>query len=444
MSEPGSEGAPPPGRHWQTSRAWAGALSAAWGLCVLGPPAALVAAAAAAGAGAAPAALVAGRAVGLAVLAALAAQTVLAARPRALDRPFGLDRVIRFHQRAAVGVAAAVVLHPLLALQGLASAGAPVSDRPWGLGLGLAAAAVLLAGVAAAVFREEVRLGYQRWRRGHRAMWLGVGLALAHALAMGAAPIAWGALAAVAAAALLWRLVGRHCFNVRRLRVGDVRQETHDTWTIELDAPTDRPLAHDPGQFMFLRLHRRDRPSEEHPFTIASSPVPGGPAAATIKKSGDFTDTVDRTLRGDGARVEGPFGRFSFVRDDPPALLLIAGGVGITPIMSMLRCLRDAGDDRPATLLCANRTEADILFRRELEAMPASVKVVHVLSKPGADWPGARGHVDEAFIRAHAGDALADAHAYVCGPPAMMRAVTGALRRLGLPRQRVHAERFTL
>jgi 3-phenylpropionate/trans-cinnamate dioxygenase ferredoxin reductase subunit len=232
---------------------------------------------------------------------------------------------------------------------------------------------------------------------------------------------------------------GRDTFEV-----DDVSAESHDTYTLSLRPADGGVPDHLPGQFMFLRLDRPGRPSEEHPFTISSPPGQEDCLTVTIKESGDFTNTIGETRPGDRARLEVPYGRFSYVFHEPSAFLFIAGGVGITPIRSMLGRLRDTGDERPAVLIYGNRREKDILFRDELEQLPENMKVVHVLSDPGDDWDGYRGFVRQDIIEREAGDVLDEADAYVCGPPPMMDMVTDGLRSLNVPDRRIHYERFAL
>jgi ferredoxin-NADP reductase len=195
---------------------------------------------------------------------------------------------------------------------------------------------------------------------------------------------------------------------------------------------------------MFLTLRRAAAPAEEHPFTISSSPSRTGSITATIKESGDFTRTIGLTRRGDRALVEGPFGRFSFLHHPAERFLFISAGVGSTPLMSMLRFLSDTGDPRPVLYLCANRTEADIAFRDELGGLPATMKVVHILSQPRTTWGGVRGRLDEATLRELAGAWLNGVAVFLCGPPAFMSSSRRSLRRLGVPRAHIHFERFTV
>lgn len=389
-----------------------------------------------------------GRRAALVAFGLLVLQVVLSARFHFADRALGLDAIMRVHR--AVGIAALLLLlaHPTLLL--LATHGA--IRWKWKVALGAGALLLLLAGVLAALLFRHLRLDFNRWRIVHKAMILVVVLGYAHSRLLGhdlrSAPglrLWWTVLLATALGIFAWRNAYVPRFGRRRFRVASIRPEARGTWTITLVPERGRPLRHLPGQFMFLSLVRAGLPNEEHPFTISSSPSQAGFVTATIKESGNFTRTIARTRAGDGALVEGPFGRFSLVHHRrAERFVFISAGVGSTPFASMLRFLRDSADPRPVLYLCANRSEADIAFREELDNLPATMKVVHVLSQPEAGWPGARGHLDEAALRKLAGASVEGAAIFVCGPPPFMAKVRGALRNMGVPRARIHAERFGL
>jgi predicted ferric reductase len=142
-----------------------------------------------------------------------------------------------------------------------------------------------------------------------------------------------------------------------------------------------------------IRLHGSSVSAEEHPFSIASSPSPDGRISLTIKEIGDFTSTVGSIKPGDEAVVHGPFGRISHVFhsiDDD--LVFVAAGIGITPLMSMLRYMRDRRDSRRVMLFYANRGTVDIAFRSELESIESggfpALNTTHILSRPPDDWVG--------------------------------------------------------
>jgi predicted ferric reductase len=188
---------------------------------------------------------------------------------------------------------------------------------------------------------------------------------------------------------------------------------------------------------------------EEHPFSISSSPAADGALASTIRESGDFTRTIRKTAIGAHVAIRGPFGRFSdTLHRDEDDLVFIAVGVGITPLVSMLRFMRDTGWWKSVLLIYSNRTEDNIIFSEELADMAGDPRlpfeVVHVLSRPETAWQGERGHVDRDLLFRHTGKRIDLKAFYICGPVAMTDSVISALRELGVPPRRIHTERIAL
>jgi len=220
--------------------------------------------------------------------------------------------------------------------------------------------------------------------------------------------------------------------------------------TLEL-APTAKGIeSNAPGQFAFIRfLADSNLPSEEHPFTISSAPSESGRLAFTIKNSGDFTAKITDAKPGDLVAVQGPYGVFS--NTFHPAekdLVFIAGGIGITPLMSMIRGMKRVSADADVLLIYGNQTEGEIVFREEIDELSGSdrprVRVVHVLNKPGDGWQGARGYVSRDLIIQECGSDISGKAFYVCGPVVMMDMVGRILRGLGVPKRSIHWERFAL
>ena len=187
---------------------------------------------------------------------------------------------------------------------------------------------------------------------------------------------------------------------------------------------------------------------EEHHWTISSSPAQKSYISSTIKAVGDFTATIGRTRIGDTAAVHGPFGRYSYVlHPEERDLVFLAGGIGITPLMAMLRHMRDVGDTRSVTLLYANKKEAGIVFRDELQQIAAgknpNLSLIHVLSRPHENWTGETGHLDRDKIEKYCGPNLDEKTFYVCGPVKMAEGVMGILRKMGVPEWRIRREIFS-
>ncbi len=393
----------------------------------------------------------------LVAIAVLALQFLLAARLRRITRHYGLDMVLRFHRSLAMFALALIVLHPALLIAGGAGWPLLLSLRiPWYIWAGKAALLLLLIQVVASLLRARIGVSFERWRALHNQAIVIIGLAFLHSWFAGddlryrPMQILWIGLLAMAVTSYTYhKLYLPRAGKRRAYRVSGMTQENRDVWTLSLTPTEDAEgLSFLPGQFHFLSLYRGDdHDGEEHPFTISSSPATPGRLTSTIKGSGDFTRTIAQTQPDVHVRVQGPFGRFSYLLHPGESdFVFIAGGIGITPLVSMLRHMRDTGGDLGVLLLYGNRTEEDIAFRDELEHMADGghprLTVVHVLSRPDASWTGEAGHIDRTTITRWCGEDLRGKAFYICGPPPMMAAVTGALRGLGVPPARIHSERF--
>jgi predicted ferric reductase len=314
----------------------------------------------------------------------------------------------------------------------------------------------LVGHIVVAIFRRVLRLRYETWRRLHNvAAFLLLGLAFLHSLALGndfenmAAKIVWAVLLLAAWSAWFYGRFARTWLSGHRsCRVVSIAPEASQVWTLTLEPRANRPLHHAPGQFQFLSLPDSAVSTEEHPFSISSSPSPNGRISLTIKASGDFTSTIGRIKPGGVAAVHGPFGRFSHVfHPDCDDLVFVAAGIGITPLMSMLRYMRDRRERRRVVLVYANRGPADIVFRSELDLIESggfpALRTIHVLSRPPADWVGHTGRLDAARLGSLCGGFSGKAF-FVCCPPVMASALIDGLRKAGVGLARIHADYFGL
>ncbi len=395
-----------------------------------------------------------GQCAALLALGVLAGQLVVASRWPWMERPFGLDRVLRFHRLMGAVAVGLLLAHPLLLAGGGGGLGLLTDlSAPWYIWVGKGTLVLGWAMVVAALCRLTLRIEFEAWRRMHAfvgpLLLLG---ALVHAFAVGAhlqTLAARAGLAGYAVVAVGFVLVARRACR-RPYAVQAVREEAPNVWTVALAPASSRPAEpYLSGQFHFLTFAPgRGLPREEHPFTISSEPTCRDALASTIKASGDFTSRLSALRRGDPAFVSTPYGRFSYVlHPDETRLVFIAAGIGITPLMSMIRHMRASGADREVLLLYGNRNEEGTVFRRELAEIeaggPPRLRIVHVLSRPDAGWEGETGRLDAERLGRLCGD-VAGRGFYVCGPPGMMRETLRALRGLGVPRSRLHYEYFAL
>jgi predicted ferric reductase len=400
-----------------------------------------------------------GRGFALTAFMILMLQPVLTGRFKWIEGPFGLDVIMLTHKYADVFVVLLLLSHPLLLAFGGAGSRILIAlDQPWYIWIAKLTLVTLLVAAFVSVFRLRARLKFEQWRIIHNILVPAVFLmAFAHSWFAGgdlqAGPLRWiwPVMLGLAFAVFVYhRLIqplklGRHPY-----RVIDVRQETKNVWTIKFAPPESRKCCdYKPGQFQFITFQRgRNLPVEEHHWTISSSPTEKDTVSSTIKESGDFTSTIGQTRPGDTAVIQAAYGRFSHVlHPEEKDFVFVAGGIGITPLMSMLRHMRDTRAVFRVLLIYANSLENDIIFHRELASMEMGgylrLKVVHVLSRPGKDWTGETGHIDRERINRLCDGDFRERAFYVCGPKGLLKATLKNLRGLGVAGNRIHFEIFS-
>jgi predicted ferric reductase len=207
------------------------------------------------------------------------------------------------------------------------------------------------------------------------------------------------------------------------------------------------------GQFAWVTIGASPFVLSDHPLSIASAPADRPRFRFIIKEVGDFSKTLNQIPVGTRAYMDGPYGCFtlsaaeaSFPKGERAAgLAFIAGGVGIAPILSLLRDRQATGETRPMRLIYGNRAASQIVFRDELEKMASTLdlRIRHVLSEPPYEWSGGVGVLDAAAIDAWIEWPAPDRWIYfLCGPTAMMDEVERALIARGVPPARIISERF--
>lgn len=373
-------------------------------------------------------------------------QYLLSARVKWIERGIGLDVLFGIHKKFGVLALCLVIAHPSLMfigerLQGLAS--------PFHLlkGLGLAALLLLLLSAGAALIHERLGLKYETWKGIHKTGYILYPFAFVHSFLMGSTVqrgpvrLMWALLCFLFVLVLFFKALRRWALRRRPFKVTEARKEGPSVCTLFFQG---KHRDYQPGQFMILQLKRRGAVSEPHPFTISSSPTSDN-LSVTVKGVGDFTSTVSQTSPSDSAYIDMPYGVFSFLNAPAEEVVFIAGGIGITPFMSMLRYMNDKDMRQKVLLLWANKTEDDILFREELAALEEnrpSLRIVHVLSRQDS-WQGEKGHINREKLSKWVKD-FGKPVFFICGPPLMMEAVKSELRNLGVPSRRILMERFAL
>lgn len=389
----------------------------------------------------------------------LVLQVFLSTRIKWIEQPYGFDILIRFHRHMGIFALPLILAHPLLLAAGSGNWGIVLGPSvSLGVWLGRATLAVLIINILLSVYQRSLGMTFERWRLVHDILspLIIVG-AFVHSFMIGSdlsLAVMQGIWIAATAAALavfvFHRFIRPRILKEHAYRVTEVVPEAPGVWTVKLVPAAGEPLLdYLPGQFQFITFFRdRGLPEEEHHWTISSSPADRDYVSSTIKDLGDFTSTMGETRAGDRAAVHGGFGRFSYVlHPEERDLVFIAGGIGITPLMSMIRHMRDTRDTRRVLLIYANRDEGGIVFSRELSEIEAggypSLRVVHVLGSPPPGWSGESGFVDREKLLRLCGDDLEGKVFYVCGPPGLIDAVLDVLKALGVRDYRIRLEIFS-
>jgi predicted ferric reductase len=226
----------------------------------------------------------------------------------------------------------------------------------------------------------------------------------------------------------------------------DVRPDVAGTWSLALEPDGHSGLAFAPGQFAWIKVGPSPWNVEEHPFSFSSSAERPQRLEFGIKELGDFTGSIGRVPTGTRVLVDGPHGSFSCDFHAADELLLIAGGIGISPILSMLRTLADRRDRRPVTIVSACSRWDGVAFRSVLDELERqlTLKTVYVLEEGHSGWRGPVGYVTRDVLAPWVAGDPTRRQVFLCGPDAMMMAVERVLRESGVPRERVSLERFQL
>jgi predicted ferric reductase len=400
-----------------------------------------------------------GRLTGLFAADLLLLQVLLMARIPVAERAFGQDRLARWHRWTGFTSFWLMVAHIVLITLGYAAGSNPFAelwDLTWtypGMLLAAAGTLALVMVVVTSVKPARKKLRYESWHLLHIYAYLGVGLALPHQLWTGtdflASPAAtayWWTLYAVAAAAVVAYRIGLPVRrNLRhRLVVDRVVPEGPGLTSVHLRGRHLDRLPVRAGQFFQWRFLDGPGWSRSHPYSLSATPH-GHLLRITVKDLGDGSSRVAGLRPGTRALIEGPYGVMTAETYTGGPVVMLACGIGITPLLSLLGELPYAPGQ--ATLIYRARSSAEVAFSDELEwfAHQRGVQVIHLLGARAArpSWLPAQyaDHADADALRQLAPQ-IARSHVYVCGPEAWTSAAREAARTAGVPEERLHTEQF--
>ncbi|MFI6027991.1 ferredoxin reductase family protein [Amycolatopsis magusensis] len=382
----------------------------------------------------------------------LSCQLLLVARLPWLDRRIGMDRLTVWHRWIGFALFWTVLTHATIVVLGfatldgvsmpktfLALAGVPASL----LGMLAAAIVVLIAAISIRYVRRKLR--YEVWHGLHLLLYAVLSLAFVHQLletttfkSSTFAMIYWWALWLLAFGSLvLGRIalpIWRNAYH--RFQVAAVVPEAHNVVSVHVTGRHLDKLAARAGQFSIWRFPGHRHWWLANPFSLSAAPN-GRSLRLTAKAVGSGSAGLRHLKPGTRVFMEGPYGSFTARHRTRHGILLIAGGVGITPI----RALLEEDPTGNVVVLYRVRDESEAVLLREIQHLVGIRRgQLHLLT--GRTGQGAPPFAPEALR--HLVPDITQRDVYVCGPPAMTAAVTDALRKLGVPNSRVHAEKFSM
>ncbi|MEU6166502.1 ferredoxin reductase family protein [Streptomyces tanashiensis] len=376
---------------------------------------------------------------------------LLMARVPAVEHGVGADRLARWHALGGRYVLGLIGAHALLALCGYAVHTRTDLVTATGdlLAYGAIAAATVGTGLFVAVGVTSARavrrrIRHETWRAVHLGALLAAALGFVHQLA--GPDLAGGLLTrwlwsmahGTVAVVLVWyRIVVPVRAALRHdLRVAEVRDEGPGVVSVLVRGRGVALLRAEPGQFFRWRFLRRGLWATALPFSL-SAPVRDDTLRITVKAIGDHTRRIRRLRPGTRVLASGPFGAFTAHRRTRRKVLLLAGGVGITPLRALFETLPGGPGD--VTLLYRASDATGLVLRAELETIARERQAaLHFLLGPS---DGAFDPLAPRALRDLVPE-LAHHDVYLCGPPAMARAATASLIRAGVPASRIHSEDF--
>ena len=390
-------------------------------------------------------------------LAMLALQFAITARLHRIEASYGVDIILQFHRYISLVAFALILIHPLILFinQPETLALLNIFKAPWRAKFAVTGTLALIVLVITSIWRQRLNIPYELWRTSHGILAVvAVSLGLAHALGVSYylglfwKQLLWSAIALSALWLLIYvRIVKPWIMTKRPYLVEEVIPQRGDVCTLAIRPKGHEGFRFQPGQFAWITIEISPFKMREHPFSMSSSGDNPERLEFSIKALGDFTQTIKNIKSGTKAYLDGPYGVFTSDRYwDAAGFVLIAGGIGITPMMSMLVTAVERRDDRPYLLIYANKSWEDMTFREELDGLVNSIDlmIIYVLRQPSEDWTGETGYVDKALLQKYIPIHRGSRQYFICAAPVMMEQVEEALHDLEVPITNIQMEHFNL
>lgn len=399
-----------------------------------------------------------GRLTGLLAVVCVLLQFLMMGRTRWIETVFGLDKLTNIHRLNGYLTLTFLLAHPLLLTIAYASTGDTSIIEQFISFLtdyddvfkAFIALSLFITVVFSSLYIVKKKLRYEHWYWVHLTTYVAILLAWGHQLELGSDfagnnlfvyywytlyIFVFGNVLLFRFITPLWR------FYYHRFEVDRVVTENHDVTSIYIKGTNLDKFPARAGQFIMVRFLDKSRFYESHPFSLSSMPQ-GKYLRITPKDSGDFTHKIRNVKKGTKVIVDGSYGIFTSKVMTRSKVLFIAGGIGITPIFSLIQELVEKSVDM--TLLYSCKTEADMVFRSELNDLVKQKKLKMVcFVTEGSSLSAVLGRLDSEMIKHYVPD-FKSRDIYICGPVPMLTAIREIVSSLGVPDNQIHYEKFAL
>ncbi|MBF0544400.1 MAG: ferric reductase-like transmembrane domain-containing protein [Candidatus Riflebacteria bacterium] len=398
-----------------------------------------------------------GRLAGLSAAVLLFWQIVFISRAKFIEGKFGLDRLTKYHHSIGFVILFFLILHVTLITFGLSrdtdSTLMEQFQDFWKSWEGLQGAMIGFVLFATATLFSinalRAKFSYERWHLSHLVAYFGIALSFSHQVENGKDFVQQSGLSiywyVFFGTALFFLLTFRflrpfYCFFKHKFRVDRITRETIDVTSVYLTGRDLKNFSFKTGQFAIVRFFAPGFRWESHPFSL-SLPKNNEFLRLTVRQIGDFTKKIPELPIGTKILVDGPHGIFTSDRVIGKKILLIAGGIGITPIRPLFEELINM--DKDTILLYSNRNQENIPLRSELDSLAQykRAKVIYVITNDNK-WTGEKGHLNQEKILLLVPD-IYEREIFQCGPPGMMIGLRKAFNAIGLSEDRIYDETFT-
>ena len=385
-------------------------------------------------------------------LALAGIQLVPIGKMRWLADALNMDRVYGEHHNYSLLAIGLVLSHPLILI-----ITQKVYRTNWVLWAGwIGLAGLVLIGFTSAL-RKELKIGYVSWLTLHNLLTLTILVfGMWHMFAvnyyMQFPLVRWVWIAEIAVWVLLTvyiRFISPIRVSKSPYKVESVEAQPNSVYTLNLVPDGHEGIPFKAGQIAWISTGASSFVISRNPFSYSGSDqAQGGKLRFSIKEVGDFTFSVKDLKPGDRVYVDGPYGAFDLENPETKdGLVMVAGGIGLAPILSLLKTLGDTGDQRPLYLFYGDFSEKTQLYREELnEALERTnlKKLVIVFEKPGDEEYPHKGYITDKIMEANLPDNYKALYYFVCGPPGLVAAMNRNFKALDVPPKRIHIENYEM